>query len=191
MRRRPYSLVLLDELEKAHRDVAGLLLQVMEDGVLTDSMGRRADFRNAILVMTTNLGAEEAARGGLGFAPAGAKGRTMEALRAHFRPEFLGRLDAVAVFRPLGEDALRRIAGKLLGQSLLRARQAGVDAGVTDGALSLLVERSRGQGGGARALRRTIREIVEEPLADALLGGRLPKRMELRVQDGRIQFAEI
>ncbi len=191
VRRRPYSLVLLDELEKAHRDVAGLLLQVMEDGVLTDSMGRRADFRNAILVMTTNLGAEEAARGGLGFAPAGAKGRTMEALRAHFRPEFLGRLDAVAVFRPLGEDALRRIAGKLLGQSLLRARQAGVDAGVTDGALSLLVERSRGQGGGARALRRTIREIVEEPLADALLGGRLPKRMELRAQDGCIQFAEI
>ena len=189
VRRRPYSLILLDELEKAHRDVAGLLLQVMEDGVLTDSMGRKTDFRNAMLVMTTNLGAEESTRGGLGFAPAGAAGRTMEALRAHFRPEFLGRLDAVAVFRPLGEDSLRCIAGKLLQQSLLRAKRAGVDAAVTDGALALLVERSRGAGGGARALRREIRELVEEPLADALLRGQLAAKVELRAENGRIVFA--
>ncbi len=188
VRRRPYSLIVLDELEKAHRDVTGLLLQVFEDGVLTDSMGRRADFRNCMIVMTTNLGAQEAQSAGLGFAPSAGADRTRQSLREHFRPEFLGRVDAVAVFSPLSPSALDRIAGKLLGQSLSRVRQAGVEVDVMDDAVALLVHRAGSCGSGARGLRQAIRELVEEPLADALLSGELPPRVTMRARGELLEF---
>lgn len=188
VRNRPYSLILLDEIEKAHRDATGILLQVFEDGVLTDAMGRKADFRNAMIVMTTNLGADQAAGTGLGFVPEDGAGRTRQSLRAHFSPEFLGRVDATAVFRPLCDDDLGRIAGKLLQQSILRAQQAGVSVGVTDEAIALIVRRGSGSGNGARGLRQAIRELVEEPLADAILRGDLPAQVKMLADQQVIRF---
>jgi ATP-dependent Clp protease ATP-binding subunit ClpC len=188
VRKRPYSLILLDELEKAHRDVTGILLQVFEDGVLTDSMGRKADFRNAMIVMTTNLGAEEAAGQGLGFVPQQSRSRVLDCLREAFRPELLGRIDATAVFDPLDEPTLRRIAGKLLGQSLLRAQRVGVEVTACDDALDLIVRQGSKQGGGARGLRRVIRTLVEEPLADALLRGTIPPKVQMRAAGDSIEF---
>lgn len=108
VRRRPYCVVLLDEIEKAHRDVRNLLLQVMDDGVLTDSMGRTVSFKNAIVVMTSNAGSGEDQKGGLGFLPQGEKARFTLALRQLFSPEFLGRIDCVACFEKLGLRSLRR-----------------------------------------------------------------------------------
>ena len=110
VRRKPYSIVLFDELEKAHRDVCSILLQIMEDGVLTDTMGRAVDFKNTMIIMTSNLGNGEQSRGGLGFVPTGRDERIQACLRAHFPAEFLGRIDCVAVFRPLDEADLSGIA---------------------------------------------------------------------------------
>ena len=121
VRRKPYALILLDELEKAHRDVCNILLQIMEDGVLTDTLGRTVDFKNTTIVMTSNLGGEEQHRGGLGFQPSSREERVQNCLRAHFPAEFLGRIDCVAQFRPLDETALTGIAEKLLEDTASRA----------------------------------------------------------------------
>ena len=127
VRRRPYSLVLFDELEKAHPDVCGLLLQVMEDGFLTDSGGRRIDFRNTMLVMTSNLGARTG--GGLGFG-AQAEDGALRSLREHFSPEFLGRIDCVARFQPLDAAALEQIAQQQLTALQQRAERLHAAAGL-------------------------------------------------------------
>ncbi len=172
VRRRPYSIVLLDELEKAHRDVCNLLLQVMEDGVLTDSTGRTVDFQNTMIVMTSNLGGSQQQRGGLGFAPAGGEDRVLACLREHFPAEFLGRIDCVAVFRPLDRPALTAIAAKLLGETARRAEAAGAHLQVAPETAAFLAGGCLHQPDGARALRRTLREQLEDPLADLLLAGR-------------------
>ncbi len=169
VRRNPYSLILLDELEKAHRDVCGILLQILEDGILTDAMGRTVDFRNTMLVMTSNLGGEAQGRSGLGFAPVGQEGRVQACLREHFPAEFLGRIDCIAVFRPLDEAALTGIAGKLLREIGRRAEAAGVRLNVAPETPGWLAGRCRGDNAGARALRHTLQRQLEDPLADLLL----------------------
>ena len=169
VRRRPYSLVLLDEIEKAHRDVTNLLLQVMEDGVLHDSVGRQVNFRNTILVMTTNLGAQR--RDSVGFLGDSA-GRYDAALREYFSPEFLGRIDCVVQFQPLQPPQLQEIARRLLEQTTRRAAQLKVQLRVEDTALAALVRAGCRDGDGARGLRRAVRAMVEEPLSDGLLAGR-------------------
>ena len=171
VRRRPYSLVLFDELEKAHRDVCGILLQIMEDGVLTDSMGRRVDFRNTMIVMTSNLGGEEQRKGGLGFAPAAGESRVMAQLKERFPAEFLGRIDCTAVFRPLGEPELTGVARKLLEETALRAVATGVDLRVSPEAAGSLARACLRKESGARELRHTIQREVEDPLAELLLTG--------------------
>lgn len=171
VRRRPYSLVLFDELEKAHRDVCGILLQIMEDGVLTDSMGRRVDFRNTMIVMTSNLGGEEQRKGGLGFVPAAGENRVMAQLKERFPAEFLGRIDCTAVFRPLGEPELTGVARKLLEETALRAVAAGVDLRVSPEAAGSLARTCLRKESGARELRHTIQREVEDPLAEMLLTG--------------------
>ena len=166
VRRRPYSLVLLDEMEKAHRDIAGILLQIMEDGQLTDSLGRTVSFKNTILILTSNLGGDK--REGLGFVPAKQESKVMESLKEFFTPEFLGRLDRVAVFQPLERESLRTITGQLLARLAKRAGGRGLAVAFTpemEEALAAFGEKS----GGVRNIRREIQEQVENLLANALL----------------------
>ena len=175
VRRRPYSLVLLDEIEKAHPDVYNILLQIMDDGRLTDSRGRTVDFKNTLIVMTSNLG-ERAAEGGsrVGFlsgAESEADERRTEALKRTFSPEFLGRLSQVIVFRPLTEEQLRSIAEKELAAVSRRAGLLGVTLDWTARAVERLVGERGSQG--ARGIQRTVRLRVEDALADKLLTGEL------------------
>ena len=175
VRRHPYSVLLFDELEKAHPDVWSLLLQIMEDGVLTDAHGRRADFRNTILVMTSNVGGERLATGTpLGFAGGAGAGQGQEAalqreLRQVFRPEFLNRLDETVLFHPLGDRELEAIAGKLLASFGQRLAGSGVTFAPAQEAVSLLARQGKDTRYGARPLRRLIRRQVENPAAEMLL----------------------
>ena len=175
VRRHPYSVLLFDELEKAHPDVWSLLLQIMEDGVLTDAHGRRADFRNTILVMTSNVGGERLATGTpLGFAGGAGTGQGQEAalqreLRQVFRPEFLNRLDETVLFHPLGDRELEAIAGKLLASFGQRLAGSGVTFAPDQEAVSLLARQGKDARYGARPLRRLIRRQVENPAAEMLL----------------------
>lgn len=175
VRRHPYSVLLFDELEKAHPDVWSLLLQIMEDGVLTDAHGRRADFRNTILVMTSNVGGERLAAGTpLGFAGGAGTGQGQEAalqreLRQVFRPEFLNRLDETVLFHPLGDRELEAIAGKLLASFGQRLAGSGVTFAPAQEAVSLLARQGKDARYGARPLRRLIRRQVENPAAEMLL----------------------
>ena len=187
VRRRPYCLVLFDELEKAHRDVSGILLQIMEEGVLTDSTGRRVSFKNAVVVMTSNVGGE--LRGdGLGFRPAGRAGETESALRQSFSPEFLGRLDQTVCFEPLGAAAMKAIAGKYLREVEKRLENMGVQLRFPEELAANLADRC-GQKEGARKLRRLVQEEVEGPLAVLLLkNSKKPAKIRAAYKEGALQF---
>ena len=187
VRRRPYCLVLLDELEKAHPDVAGLLLQIMEEGELTDSTGRRVSFRNALVVMTTNLGGEQRSEG-LGFQPQGKDGQVQKALLSHFSPEFLGRLDKIIYFSALEEKDMEGIARKYLVQLQQRAAETGFQLHLPENLASKLGQEGC-KLGGARHLRHLVQEKVEGPLSVFLLhAGKQPAKIEGVFQDGRLQF---
>ncbi|MEA4965804.1 MAG: ATP-dependent Clp protease ATP-binding subunit [Oscillospiraceae bacterium] len=175
VRRRPYSLILLDELEKAHHDVTGLLLQIMEDGILSDSEGRTVDFRNTMIVMTSNVGSREQGCGDLGFVAQSRENRAMDSLRQAFSPEFLGRIDAVAVFRKLGDAELRKIAGKLLGETARRAAAQHIQMEVSDDLEGWFAGRC-GSESGARALRHLIQKEIEDPLAEQILAASQPEQ---------------
>ncbi len=167
VRRRPYCLVLMDELEKAHPDVAGLLLQIMEEGVLTDSTGRRVSFKNTIVVMTSNLGGD--IRGeGLGFQPGGRAAETDGVLRRHFTPEFLGRLDQIVHFKALGADSMEAIGRKYLHQLQDRTKTMGIRLDIPEEVTPWLCAQC-GKKDGARQLRRLVQARVEGPLASCLL----------------------
>ena len=187
VRRRPYCLVLLDELEKAHPDVAGILLQIMEEGVLTDSTGRRVSFRNAIVVMTSNVGGQ--LRGdGLGFQPAGQESKMEGALNQHFTPEFLGRLDRVIRFEALGQKEMEQVATKYLCQLMERAAAMGTQLALPEEMPRHLALMCRGKGG-ARQLRRLVQEKVEDPLSSYLLRcSRKPGKVQGRWVDGELIF---
>jgi len=175
VRRKPYSVLLLDEIEKAHPDVFNILLQILEDGRLTDAQGRTVDFRHAIVIMTSNIGAAEIARNTpLGFAVSDdetgityddMKNRIMGELKKVFRPEFLNRIDDVIVFHKLQKDEIRQIVELLL----LRIRESMADRELTDPAKDLLVEKGWDPSMGARPLRRAIQRYIEDPLADFVL----------------------
>ena len=175
VRRHPYSVLLFDELEKAHPDVWSLLLQIMEDGVLTDAHGKRADFRNTVIVMTSNVGGERLSAGTpLGFSTGEASDAAETAalqreLRQVFRPEFLNRLDEIVRFRPLGAGEMDTIARKLLSGFAQRLAATGVDFLPSDQAIRLLAQKGLDPRYGARPLRRLIRNQVENPAAELLL----------------------
>ncbi|MGW0840692.1 ATP-dependent Clp protease ATP-binding subunit [Streptomyces sp. NPDC002787] len=199
VRRHPYSLLLLDEVEKAHPDVFNVLLQVLDDGRLTDAQGRTVDFTNTVIVMTSNLGSEAIGRGGsgLGFSVGGAEAaeedrreRVLRPLREHFRPEFLNRIDEIVVFRQLTDDQLRRITDLLLEQTRHRLHAQGVTIEFTEQAVDLLARDGHQPEYGARPLRRTIQREVDNPLSRLLLDGRLPSgsRVVAEVEDGRLAF---
>ena len=188
VRRRPYSLVLLDEIEKAHPEVLGVLLQIMEEGVLTDSTGRRVSFKNTIVVMTSTVGSE--IRGdGLGFCAAGKEDQMSETLRQAFTPEFLGRLDSTIRFEPLTANAMEAIAAKYLGQLTERAAGLGVQVTFPTELARGFAERCRGRDG-ARQLRRMIQTEVEGALAGYLLRcSRKPSRVKARLENGKVTFS--
>ena len=167
VRRRPYCLVLLDELEKAHPDVSGILLQIMEEGVLTDSTGHTVSFKNAVVVMTSNVG-WNLQSDGLGFQPAGRSSETDAALRQHFSPEFLGRIDKIVHFNNLDNQAIEKIVCKYLKQLQQRTESAGVELDMPPDLPKLLGGIS-GKKDGARQLRRMVQDRVEGPLAAHLL----------------------
>ena len=203
VRRRPYCVVLFDEIEKAHPDIWGILLQVLEEGTLTDSLGRKADFRNAIVVLTSNVGAQRiTARGGrLGFAAGEAgDGRTRSPeelkeeitgeLKKVFRPELLNRLDEIIVFTQLGREEIRAIARRMLEQVAARLAALGAELTWSDEALDALAKAGFDPSYGARPLRRTIRTQVEDPAAEALLSGALKAggAARLECRDGTLEL---
>ena len=186
VRRRPYCVVLLDEVEKAHRDVRNLLLQVMDDGMLTDAMGRTVSFKNAIVVMTSNAGSGEDRKGGLGFLPQEASERFALALRQLFSPEFLGRIDCVACFTRLGLPELTEIARRQLEKLCARANAHGLRLSIAPGAAEEAARQALSSTGGARSIRHLLQTLVQTPLADALLLGATTQNRTVAVRDGKI-----
>jgi ATP-dependent Clp protease ATP-binding subunit ClpC len=184
VRRKPYSVVLFDEIEKAHPDIFNLLLQILEDGHVTDGQGHKVDFRNAVIIMTSNVGAENIIKGqslGFGLDAADAdraeqdwkrmKSSIMEAIKKTFRPEFLNRIDDIVVFKPLDKGELLQITEFMLKDVVRRAAAQDVDLSINDGACQLLLDEGFDPKYGARPLRRTIQRMVEDKLADMLLEG--------------------
>jgi ATP-dependent Clp protease ATP-binding subunit ClpB len=190
VRRRPYSVILLDEVEKAHHDVFNLLLQVLDDGRLTDGQGRTVDFRNTVIVMTSNLGSQviQELVGEENYARM--KNAVMEIVAQHFRPEFINRLDELVVFHPLDKDAIRRIA--LIQTESLKKRLAEREIGfeLDESAIALLTNFGYDPVYGARPLKRAIQTLIENPLAKEVLAGRFAPRDTVlaRAEGGRIVF---
>jgi len=185
VRRRPYTVVLFDEVEKAHPDVFNLLLQLLEDGRLTDSKGRTVDFKNTLLIMTSNIGSKviEKGGGGLGFEFSGdsvedsqynrIKSLVNEELKQYFRPEFLNRLDEIIVFRQLTKNEVKEIAEIMLQEVFARLQDKGIKLDVTDAFKERLVEEGYNPSYGARPLRRAVMRLLEDSLAEEVLSGRI------------------
>ncbi len=185
VRRRPYTVVLFDEVEKAHPDVFNLLLQLLEDGRLTDSKGRTVDFKNTLLIMTSNIGSKviEKGGGGLGFEFSGdsvedsqynrIKSLVNEELKQYFRPEFLNRLDEIIVFRQLTKNEVKEIADIMLQEVFVRLQDKGIKLNVTDAFKERLVEEGYNPSYGARPLRRAVMRLLEDSLAEEVLSGRI------------------
>ena len=170
VRRRPYSVVLLDEIEKAHQDAFHVLLQIMEDGRLTDGHGRTVDFRNVILMMTSNLGSTYVLEAS---DQRQAEMKALEALRTTFRPEFLNRVDAVVVFRPLDSRRIREIVDIQVRRFAPLLAQRELTLELTEAAKDFLAETGFDPAFGARPLRRAIQEHVLEPLSEKIIGGEI------------------
>ena len=188
VRRKPYSVVLLDEVEKAHPDVFNILLQVLDDGRLTDGQGRTVDFRNAVVIMTSNLGSDliQEQHGSVEYAEM--KAMLMEVLSRSFRPEFLNRIDETVVFHPLGREHIKSIATIQLRSLLKRMTEMGYKVSLSDTLLAHLAESGFDPVYGARPLKRAIQQELENPLAQAILSGKaVPGRdMELDLVDGAL-----
>ncbi|MCA9373940.1 AAA family ATPase, partial [Candidatus Peregrinibacteria bacterium] len=185
VRRKPYSVILFDEIEKAHPDVFNLLLQILEDGELTDSKGRKVDFKNTIIVMTSNIGAKRLTDGA---APIGfqvndkeldqaeknfdhIKEGVMEDLKQHFRPEFLNRIDKIVMFRPLTHDHIKKIVKMHVGYLEDRLKKKDISIELTNGGLEQLAKLSYDPHFGARPVRRKVQELVEDELTQRYLDG--------------------
>ena len=201
VRRRPYSVVLLDEIEKAHPDVFNVLLQVLDDGRLTDSKGRTVDFRNTVVIMTSNLGSGERKAAPIGFGKdAGAaradheqqKARALDAVKKAFRPEFINRVDNILVFRSLQADEIRQIAALLAGELTNRLAEQEITLQIDESAVALLAESGFDPEYGARPLKRAVVRLLEDPLSEALLAQDYAAgdTVVARAEDGRIVFAK-
>ena len=203
VRRKPYSVVLFDEIEKAHEDVWNILLQILEDGIVTDSQGRKVDFKNTIIVMTSNVGAKnitaDAARLGFDGSEKGEKeseevrfdrirDAVMADLKRTFRPEFLNRIDEIIVFRQLTEDNIRQIARRMLDVTGARMAQQGITLAADDDAVAELARDGFDPQYGARPLRRAIQSMVEDAVAEKMLEGELKSgdTAHVRLKDGKV-----
>jgi len=200
VRRRPYSVVLFDEIEKAHHDAFNMLLQIMEEGRLTDSYGRQIDFKNTVIIMTSNIGAERLGRqDSLGFRKQGdevthekRKEMLKGDLERHFRPEFLNRVDDIVYFRPLDREDLKSIIDIELAHVHERLGARGYKLVLTDAAKETIIEFGYNPEFGARPLRRAIERLVEDPLSEDILRGRFPEGSTIVVgaEEGKLVFAE-
>ena len=200
VRRRPYTVVLFDEIEKAHPDVFNLLLQLLEDGRLTDSKGRTVDFKNTLIIMTSNIGSKviEKGGGGLGFEFSGENAEenqynrirslVNEELKQYFRPEFLNRLDEIIVFRQLNRDEVKEIAEIMLREVFNRIGEKGITLTVSDAFKERLVEEGYNPAYGARPLRRAVMRLLEDSLAEEVLSGRIKDgdSAQVDVEDGKV-----
>ena len=192
VRRQPYSVVLLDEIEKAHPDVFNMLLQIMEDGQLTDAKGRIVNFRNTILIMTSNIGLAEMNRQqAIGFKIKDGskaenryeeiKSQVLEQLKDSFRPEFINRLDKAIVFKPLNKDEVKKIVQLQIDRLTGRLLPEGIEIQIDDPAKEFLAEKGFDPEFGARPVRRVITEYIEDPLSELLLTGKLTKKVPIRI----------
>jgi ATP-dependent Clp protease ATP-binding subunit ClpA len=186
----PHSVLLLDEIEKAHPDLFNILLQVMDNGKLTDHHGKTVDFRNVILIMTTNAGASDMARESLGFGNLTREGEDEEAVKKMFTPEFRNRLDAVVPFGYLPPDVVARVVEKFILQLELQLAEREVHISFDDPARAWLTERGYDKHYGARPMSRLIQEKVKQPLAEELLFGKLVHggEVKVRLKDGALTF---
>ncbi len=186
----PHSILLLDEIEKAHPDVFNILLQVMDHGKLTDHNGKTVDFRNVVLIMTTNAGAQEMAKQAIGFGRGLKVGEDDAAIRKLFTPEFRNRLDAIIPFAPLGQEVIKRVVDKFVLQLEAQLSDRNVTISLTEQASAWLVEKGYSPEFGARPLARVIQENIKKPLADELLFGKLSKggHVKIIVVDGKLDF---
>ncbi len=192
VRRRPYSVLLLDEVEKAHRDVFNVLLQVLDDGRLTDGQGRTVDFRNTVIIMTSNLGSHviQELAGEANYATM--KEKVLEIVQQHFRPEFINRIDDIVVFHPLGRNQLRAIVDIQLGYLRRRLAERDIELTLDDAARDLLGEAGFDPVYGARPLKRAIQQQVENPLAQRILRGEFGpgSRVKVAAKGGQLVFAK-
>jgi ATP-dependent Clp protease ATP-binding subunit ClpA len=188
----PHSVLLLDEIEKAHPDVFNLLLQVMDHGTLTDNNGRKADFRNVIIIMTTNAGAMEMSRSSIGFTAQDHSSDGMEAIKKLFTPEFRNRLDGIIPFAPLAFESLEKVVSKFLFELEAQLTEKQVTISVDEDVKSWLAERGYDPKMGARPMARLIQEKIKKPLAEALLFGELSEgggHVHVSLQDDQLSFA--
>jgi ATP-dependent Clp protease ATP-binding subunit ClpC len=193
VRRRPYSVVLFDEIEKAHPDVFNILLQVLEDGHMTDSTGRKVDFRNTVIVMTSNIGARRIGRNtSVGFRKLSAedeykdmRSRVMDEVKKVFNPEFLNRIDEIVVFHHLGHEEMVEIVDIHMAEVLQRARDKGLELILTDEGKEFIVRHGSDEQYGARPLRRAVQQYIEDPLSELLLKGAFEPgtRIQMRPAD--------
>ena len=203
VRRKPYSVILLDEIEKAHPDVFNILLQVLDDGILTDSLGRRIDFKNTIIVMTSNVGVKEIKAGGqMGFVSGEEtdkydemKSKIEESMKRHFNPEFLNRLDDTIVFRQLSKDHIFQIIDIQTRYLLERLDAMELNVEIGEGAKAFLAEKGYDEKYGARPLRRTIQRYIEDELADRLIRGDLESGATVKIgfdgEKGELTYEQI
>jgi ATP-dependent Clp protease ATP-binding subunit ClpC len=203
VRRKPYSVLLFDEIEKAHEDVFNIMLQIMEDGVLTDSQGRSVDFKNTIIVMTSNAGARNITEGRtkLGFNASEGdaaeneyeqiREAVMEEVKRLFKPEFLNRIDETIVFHKLSKENIKEICGKLLEMVGKRMKAVGIEMSVDESAIDLLSEQGYDPIYGARPLRRVIQSAVEDTVAERMLEGKIKEGDAIKVtaKDDKIEIA--
>jgi ATP-dependent Clp protease ATP-binding subunit ClpB len=192
VRRKPYSVILFDEIEKAHHDVFNVLLQILDDGRLTDSHGRTVDFKNTIVIMTSNLGAEFMLDGidESGEFKPGVEDQVREVLRRHFRPEFLNRVDETVLFRPLTQDQLVGIIDLLVAGLRKRLEDRNIGLTLTDRAKAFIAQSAYDPSFGARPLHRYLKHNLETPLAKRLIGGDLADGQTVTVdeREGELVF---
>jgi ATP-dependent Clp protease ATP-binding subunit ClpB len=190
VRRRPYSVILMDEIEKAHHDVFNILLQVLDDGRLTDGQGRTVDFKNTVIVMTSNLGSDLIQTMTKDNEYPAIKEAVMTVVAQHFRPEFINRIDETVVFHPLSKDNIRSIAKVQLADLEKRLAARDLQLEISEQAMDILVERGFDPVYGARPLKRTIQQLLENPLASAILTGKYAPgdTIKISVKNGQIVF---
>jgi len=186
----PHAVVLLDEIEKAHPDVYNILLQVMDNGMLTDAVGKKVDFRNVVLIMTTNAGAADNARASIGFGRGKVEGEDDKAIQRLFAPEFRNRLDAIVSFKPLSSETIRQVVTKFVLQLEAQLADRNITIELTDDAADWLAKNGFDELYGARPLGRVIQENIKKPLADDILFGRLTRggHVKVELKDGKIAF---
>ena len=199
VRRKPYSVVLLDEIEKAHPDVFNMLLQILEDGVLTDSQGRKVSFKNAVIIMTSNVGASKITdpKLALGFEHKGEgevdenvdiEKLVMADLRATFKPEFLNRVDDIVVFKQLEKDDIKEIARRMLKSLNKRCEEIGIELDVTDKAVDAIADKGFDKVYGARPLRRAIQTKIEDKLSELILEDKVAGKCKVDYENDEFTF---